>query len=169
MEKIKNVLFLCSGNSCRSVFGEYFARWLKETNYEEELKDINFDSAGMFRFFDTPREGTVKYLSSKGISVDEFIAKKITRDLIIKQDLILGFEERYHIRKLKRKFKNSEGLDKKVFLLLEYAGEKENLEIEDPISLPYEEYKKVLQRIEEGVIKSVEKIIKINKDMDEQI
>ena len=162
MRKIENVLFLCTGNSCRSVFAEYFARWLKETKYKEELKDVEFDSAGIVHFFDEPREGTVKYLTSKGINVDGFIAKKITEDMVNKQDLILGFEARYHTRKLKRKFKNIDDLDKKLFLLLDFAGEKENLEIEDPISLPYDEYKKVLQRIEEGVIKSIKKIIKIN-------
>jgi protein-tyrosine-phosphatase len=162
MTKIKNVLFLCSGNSCRSVFAEYYTKWLKSTSYKDELRDVNFDSAGIRHYFETPREGTVKYLNSKGISVDGFVAKDITEELINKQDLILGFETRYHTRKLKRRFKHIENLDKKVFLLLEFAGEKGKWEIEDPIYLPFEEYKKNLQIIEVGVNKSIDKIIKIN-------
>ncbi len=164
MGKIRDVLFLCTGNSCRSVFAEYYASWLKNTKYKEELKDISFDSAGMIHFFDEPREGTVKYLASKGIGVDGFVAKKITEEMINRQDLILGFEARFHTRKLKRKFKNVEGLDEKLFLLLEYAGEKENLDIEDPVNLPYDEYKKVLERIEAGVEKAIKKIIKENEE-----
>ncbi|NVM18794.1 MAG: hypothetical protein HWN80_13850 [Candidatus Lokiarchaeota archaeon] len=163
MAKIKNVLFLCSGNSCRSVFAEYYAKWLKSTSYKERLREINFDSAGIRHYFETPREGTINYLGSKGISVEGFIAKDISEDLINKQDLILGFEARYHVRKLKRKFKHIENLDGKVFMLLEFAGEEGNWEIEDPIHLPSEEYNKILQVIEAGINKSIEKIIKINK------
>ena len=148
MPKIKNVLFLCSGNSCRSVFAEYYARWLQNTSYREELKDFNFDSAGIRHYFEIPREGTVKYLNLKGISVEGFVAKDITEELINKQDLILGFETRYHIKKLKRKFKHIENLDKKVYLLLEFAGEEGNLEIKDPFYLEENEYNKTLKRIE---------------------
>ena len=163
MPKIKNILFLCSGNVCRSIFAEYYAKWLKSTSYKEKLRDINFDSAGIRHYFETPHEGTVKYLNSKGISTDGIIPKDITEELINEQDLILAFEEKYHVRKLKRKFKQLKDLDEKVFLLLEFAGETDNLEIEDPFYLEENEYNKILKRIENGIIKSIERIIEINK------
>ena len=159
MPKIENVLFLCSGNSARSPAAEYLAR-----DYASKRGiDLIFDSAGIRHYFETPREGTVNYLISKGISLDGFIAKDITEDLINKQDLILGFEARYHVRKLKRKFKHIENLDIKVYMLLEFAGQEDNWEIEDPINMPTEEYNKILHIIEAGIHKSIEKIIKINK------
>ena len=80
-----------------------------------------------------------------------------------RQDIILGFEERWHIKKLKRRFKNLEDLGEKTHLLLEFAGETENLEIPDPINFTEDEYNKLLERIKYGVIKSIEKIIEINK------
>ncbi|MFX1323139.1 MAG: hypothetical protein ACFFAQ_16000 [Promethearchaeota archaeon] len=168
MTKIHNVLFLCSGNTCRSPFAEYFAKWLKETKYKGELKGIHFDSAGLYHYYEKPQAGTLKYLNSKGINISDFKAKDVEKDLIENQDLILGFERKWHINKFKRKFKNIENLDKKVFLLMEFVGETENLEIKDPFYLDELEYNKVLQRIEIAVIKTIEKILKINHSEKEK-
>ena len=162
MPKIKHVLYICSGNTCRSPFAEAISKWLQKTKYVNEIKELNFNSAGIYHYYEQPQEGTLKYLKSKGIEMDDFQAKDVDEELIIKQDLILCFEEKYHVRKLKRKFKQLKDLDEKVFLLLEFAGEIDNLEIEDPFYLEENEYNKLLKKIEDGIIKSIEKIIKIN-------
>jgi len=166
MSEIKNILYICSGNTCRSPFAEYFSKWLQKTKYVNEIKELNFDSAGIYHYYEQPQEGTLKYLKAKGIGMDDFQAKDADEDLLNKQDLILAFEERYHIRKLKRKFKNVKDLDDKVFLLLKFAGETENLEIEDPFYLEENEYNEILKSIEDGIIKSIERIIEINRIED---
>ncbi|MHA1460675.1 MAG: arsenate reductase/protein-tyrosine-phosphatase family protein [Promethearchaeota archaeon] len=163
MTKIKNVLFICSGNTCRSPFAEYFSKWLQKTKYANEIKELNFDSAGIYHYYEQPQEGTLKYLEAKGVRMDDFQAKNADEELLNKQDLILAFEEKYHVRKLKRKFKNVKDLEGKVFLLLKYATETKNLEIEDPFYLEETAYNEILKRIESGIIKSIEKIIEINK------
>ncbi|MFX0047792.1 MAG: hypothetical protein ACFE8G_06430 [Candidatus Hermodarchaeota archaeon] len=163
MSKIKNVLYICSGNTCRSPFAEYFSKWLQMTKYANEIKELNFDSAGIYHYYEQPQQGTLKYLKAKGIKMDDFKAKDVNEELLNKQDLILTFENKYHIRKLKRKFRTLKDLDDKTSLLLDFAGETENLEIEDPFYLEENEYNEILKRIEYGVIKSIEKIIKINK------
>ena len=160
---IKHVLFYCAGNTCRSPFAEAYANWLKKTKFKKELREVEFDSAGIYHYYKTAQPGTVTYLKSKGIDISDFSTKKINSKLLEMQDLILGFEKKHHINKLKRKFKNLKGIDDKVFLLLEYAGEKENLEIKDPFHLPQKEYDKILERIEKGVLKLIEKIIEINR------
>lgn len=167
MSKIKKILFFCAGNTCRSPFAEAYANWLKKTEFREKLKDIEFDSAGIYHYYETAQPGTVNYLKSKGISLDKFKTKRIDSKLLEKQDLILGFEQKHHINKIKRKFKDVKNLNKKLFLLLEFAGEKENLEIKDPFYLPEKEYNKVLKRIEKGVIHTIKKVIKINDNLKE--
>ncbi|MFX0076915.1 MAG: hypothetical protein ACFE96_15830 [Candidatus Hermodarchaeota archaeon] len=163
MSKIRNVLFLCSGNVCRSIAAEFYAKWLKNTLFKEELQEVNFDSAGIRHYFETPHEGTIRYLKSKGINTEGITPKDITEEMIYKQDLILAFEEKYHIRRLKRKFKQIKNLDEKVYLLLDYIGETENLEIEDPFYMEENEYKKIIKRIEDAIDKTIEKIIDLNK------
>ena len=163
MTKIINVLYICSGNTCRSPFAEYFSKWLQKTTYANEIKELNFDSAGIYHYYEQPQEGTLKYLNVKGIKMDDFQAKDASGELLHKQDLILAFEEKYHIRKLKRKFRNVKDLEGKLFLLLKFAGETENVEIEDPFYLEENEYNEILKRIENGIIMSIEKIIEINK------
>jgi len=166
MTKIKKILYFCAGNTCRSPFAEAFSKWLKEIKFKAELKDVEFDSAGLYHYYKTAQPGTINYLKSKGIEINNFKTKKIDVNLLQEHDLILGFEQKHHIDKLKRKFKQLKDLDKKVFLLLDYAGEKENLEIKDPFDLSKEQYNEVLARIENGVIKIIEKIIEINKNME---
>ena len=167
MGKVRNVLFLCSGNTSRSPGAEYIAKWLKETKFRVDLKNINFDSAGLYSYFKTPREGTANYLNSKGIDFSDFEGKQIDEELLLNQDLILGFEEKWHIRKFKRKFKNTKNLDDKVFLLFDFIGEKDDIEIPDPIDFEPGEYQKVMEKIEIGVERALKKIIEINKEVEE--
>jgi len=164
MVQIKNVLFICSGNTARSPAAEYLSKWLKATRYKEELNDVNFDSAGLYSYFKTPQEGTANYLKSKGIDFSDFQGKRITKKLIEKQDLILGFEKKWHIKKLKRRFKDLRNLDDKLYLLLDFAGENGEREIPDPINFKPEEYQIIVERIEKGVIKALEKIIELNRE-----
>ncbi|MFX1454363.1 MAG: hypothetical protein ACFFDB_03225 [Promethearchaeota archaeon] len=163
MTKIKKVLFICAANACRSPFAHYYAIWLKENDFKEGLKDVEFDSAGIYQYYETAQPGTVNYLKSKGIDINNFKTKRIDKKILEKSDLILGFEQKHHINKIRRKFKDVKDLDEKLFLLLDFAGETNNLEIPDPYRQDEENYNKILKRIEEGVIKAIRKIIRINE------
>ena len=161
MSKIRKVLFLCAGNTCRSPFASEYAKWLKKNKFINELKEVDFDSAGLYHYYEIAQDGTVNYLKSKGIDITDFRTKRVDEDLVKNQDIILAFEQRRHVNKLKRRFKNL-NLDEKVFLLLDYAGETENLEIEDPFHFEQKEYSAILKRIEDGVLKVIKRIIRIN-------
>ena len=164
MQKIKNVLFVCFGNSARSPLAHGIALWLKKEKYKEELKDVNFYSAGFVNVFNRAQDETIEYLKKKGIDFSDFKGTIMDDDLLKKQDLILVMETR-HLKRLNRKFKHLPEIHDKAYLLLEYAEINGDHEIEGPVNKSSEEYYKIAQIIEKGVIKAIEKIIKINNQV----
>ena len=89
-------------------------------------------------------------------------------ELLEKQDLILVMET-MHLKRLRRKFKQVKDIEKKSLRLLEFAGETGDLDIGDPVNFSPEVYQKVIEDVENGVIKSIEKIIRINNQEIEWI
>ena len=168
MEQIKNVLWVCFGNTARSPLAHGLSLWLKNTKYEEDLKNVNFDSAGFINFFKTAQSETVEYLKTINIDFSNFRGKIMDAKLLEKQDIILVMEM-MHLKRLKRKFKHVKDIEKKSYRLLEFAGETGDLDIGDPVNFSPEVYQKVIDDVEKGVINSIKKIIKINKQEIELI
>ncbi|MFX1503933.1 MAG: low molecular weight phosphatase family protein, partial [Promethearchaeota archaeon] len=88
MNRIRQVLFVCLGNTARSPAAEYLARdYAKKFNV-----DVEFDSCGFFNAFSYMQPESQKYLDNKGIIHSDFTPKIINRKLLEKQDLILTME-----------------------------------------------------------------------------
>ena len=162
MNTIKNVLWVCFGNTSRSLLAHVLAYWLQNTKYKEELKNITFDSAGFVNVFKTAQPETIAYLNTKGIDFSDFHGKIMDENLLENQDLIIVMEM-YHLKRLRRKFKHVEDISKKSFILLEFAGENGDVDIPDPVNFSPEVYAKTIKLVEKGVIKSIERIIRINE------
>jgi protein-tyrosine-phosphatase len=160
---IKSVLWVCFGNTSRSPLALGLALWLKDTLYKSELKEVNFDSAGFVNVFKTAQPETIEYLKTKNVDFSDFRGKLLTDELVKKQDLILVMEA-YHLKRLRRKFKHIPNITEKSFILLDFAGYNDNIDIRDPVNFSSEVYENTIQLVEKGVIKSIEKIIKINQD-----
>jgi protein-tyrosine-phosphatase len=160
---IKNVLWVCFGNTSRSPLALGLSLWLKNTKYKEQLKEISFDSAGFVNVFKTAQPETIDYLKTKNVDFTNFRGKIMDEELLEKQDLILVMES-YHLKRLLRKFKPVKNIERKSVLLLDFAGEKGDLDIYDPVNFGPDVYNNVIQSVERGVIRSIEKIIQINKE-----
>lgn len=87
MRKIKSVLIVCTGNSCRSIIAEgMLRRYLKELG----KSDIEVVSAGVHAIDGmSPTRETIEVMKEEGVSVSGFRSKALTDDLIKKADLIL--------------------------------------------------------------------------------
>jgi tRNA threonylcarbamoyl adenosine modification protein (Sua5/YciO/YrdC/YwlC family) len=143
--KKKIVLFVCTGNSCRSVMAQWLlAKKLKELG----RSDVDVLSAGIMMGGLSATEATRKLLAQEGIDVSAHRSQRITRDLIRKSDIILAMERRHEegVLEIAPQAKN------RVFLLKEFAKIKDNdLNIADPISKSEDFYARIFGLIKDAV------------------
>ena len=159
MNKIQNVLFICYANTCRSPGAEYLARYYAK---KYNLTNVSFSSAGWHDAFDYAQPETINYIKDKGINMSDFRPNIITRELIEKADLIIGME-RYHLTKVRKKFKDiKDKLKNKMYTLKQFNGAND-FNIPDPYLTGLENYNRILKIVDENVELLIKKIIKINK------
>lgn len=139
MSDIHSILFVCTGNSCRSVMAEGLMR---KRLYELGKSGIEAASAGIMAAKGMPpTDETVKVMKEADVDVSESRSKGVTADLIKKADLILTMEpvQKDVVLKL------APHAAAKTFLLKEYANPSKILpkgfSIHDPIGKPVEDYR----------------------------
>jgi protein-tyrosine-phosphatase len=139
MGDIHSILFVCTGNSCRSVMAEGLAR---KRLYELGKSEIEVSSAGVMAVKGSPpTDETIKVMKEADVDVAEFKSKNISVDMIKKADLILTMEpiQKDMILKL------APYAAVKAFLLKEYKNPSKILpkgfSVHDPIGKPAADYR----------------------------
>jgi len=143
----KIVLFVCTGNSCRSVMAEGL---LKKKLEQMGKNNVEVISAGIAMIDGLrPTFETLQLLKEEGIDFSQHVSQRITPLLIKKADLILVMES-IHEDKVKELVPSAEN---NLFLLKEFAkiNKGGNLEIPDPIGRSFGEYKIIFNIIKEAV------------------
>lgn len=132
------------------------AKGFLERLLSEKKSDIRVWAAGtIWSVWGGPTSGAIRAMATCGIDISSYTSIRISRDLIDQADLILVMAEAH-----RRKVINMEpAAARKVFLLKEFAGSKENLEIPDPIGQSYEAYQSVAREIKEAIELALPKII----------
>ena|SRR3989338_3862688 len=137
---MKNILFVCTGNSCRSVMAEALFR--KVTTHRPD--DFSIHSAGISALdgYQATRE-TFEVMAAYGADISDHRSQHLTEEMVRDSDKIFVME-RLHKDWILRLVPEAEP---KVQLLSEFASKgsqnHEDIDIPDPIRMSDQFYKNV--------------------------
>lgn len=134
------VLFVCTGNVCRSPMAAALLRHLLK---ERGVEGVEVSSAGTATWDGAPAsEGSYLVCLEHGLDLSGHRARQITTDLVADTDLVLGMGQS-HVSRIA-----ALGGAGKARLLGSYAGEPdETAEVMDPFGGGLEEYRATFARL----------------------
>lgn len=135
------VLFVCTGNTCRSVMAEYaFRRRLAEAGLAWRSESAGLEAAEGF----PASSSAIAKLAERGIDGRGHRSRRVTRDLIDEARLIVVMTQ-FHRRSLVRRFPEAA---RKARLMKEYDSRERGGDVEDPIGGDAGDYARILGEIE---------------------
>lgn len=142
----KNIIFVCTGNSCRSVMAKAM---LEKKLKEKGRDDVEVSSAGLMMISGLGASAETKeVLRQEGIDVSGHHSQRLTKEMLDKSDIILVME-RVHEERILQSHPEAKG---RLFLLREFARVADNkLDIPDPIGRSGDFYRTTFSSIKESI------------------
>lgn len=147
---MKKIVFVCTGNTCRSSMAE--ALFKKMLADKGKSKEFTVSSCGTHAIFGlSASENAIKAMKEEGVDLSSHKSRPLTED-ILTADLVLTMTLSQKEYILSR-FPEMRG---RVFTLGEYAGD--GREIPDPIGMNADFYKMVAGEIKAKLQKIITKL-----------
>jgi protein-tyrosine phosphatase len=152
---MKKILFVCTGNICRSPTAEGVLRHRAREAGHADI--IQFDSAGTHNYHvgAPPDPRSIQTALSRGIDIQDLRARKLLAPDYQDFDLILALDNSHlrHIREIAPKEAKA-----KAALFLEYAGATKETEVPDPYYGNQRDFEYVLDLIEAAALPLIKKL-----------
>ncbi len=150
----QNILFVCTGNTCRSAMAAYLAAQIKDRHLPQTT--FRFDSAGLVAVDGyPPSENAVAALKEWDIDITDHRSKKFQSYMVERADLIACMTE-MHKNAVLAEYPEAAG---KVFFLGELSGSNE--EIPDPYMGSLARYRLTRDVLQDEIQRMLEKLSEI--------
>ncbi|MGG0716133.1 low molecular weight protein arginine phosphatase [Robertmurraya massiliosenegalensis] len=141
------ILFVCTGNTCRSPMAEAILKSAK-------IPGLEVKSAGVYATNGAPASLHVQQILEEERIDHSHQSSMLTGEMVDWSTYILTMTEG-HKQSVLSMFPSAQG---KVFALKEFAGQKINSDIHDPYGGSLETYRKTFTDIRENINKIIEKL-----------
>lgn len=162
VSNVLRVLFVCTGNTCRSPMSEaLFRQMVQRENKEKRIITI---SAGLAVWGDAPAsKQAIEVMRRQGIDLSAHRSRALTPELVRAADIVLTMTKSHKQAVLAMVPEAKE----KVFTISEFTGE-ESDDIADPYGATEEAYQQCADEIHQHLTRTWQKILEFRtKDAGE--
>ena len=152
-----NVLFVCTGNSCRSPMAEGILRSRVPLEFAGEIVASSAGTAMLDGLLAATH--AVNVMSEHGIDITPHRSRSLSRDVAAEADLILAMTA-LHVGEIRAKAPEAR---QKTHLLSEFADGSWR-DVPDPIGGPREDYEKVYEMLSEMIVEAFPRIVALAKE-----